>query len=64
MSEAMITNQQTDPPGEELNFTAFTELCRFCSLRVGPKIHLFDKEAENRQLLFKIRTFLPTAVRL
>lgn len=59
----MLTNQQQqDPQSEELNFTAFTDLCRFCSLRLGAKINLFDKEAEHRQLLFKVRTFLPTAV--
>lgn len=61
----MLTNQQQqDPQSEELNFTAFTDLCRFCSLRLGAKINLFDKEAEHRQLLFKVRTFLPTAVQL
>lgn len=61
--QAMLTNQQQqDPQSEELNFTAFTDLCRFCSLRLGAKINLFDKEAEHRQLLFKVRTFLPTAV--
>lgn len=59
----MLTNQQQqDPQSEDLNFTAFTDLCRFCSLRLGAKINLFDKEAEHRQLLFKVRTFLPTAV--
>ncbi|XP_037029283.1 zinc finger protein 691 isoform X3 [Bradysia coprophila] len=59
----MLTNQQQqDPQSEELNFTAFTDLCRFCSLRLGAKINLFDKEAEHRQLLFKVRTFLPTAI--
>lgn len=46
----------------ELNFTAFTDLCRFCSLRNGPKIHLFEKEAEQRQILYKVRTFLPVSV--
>ncbi|KAJ6637823.1 Zinc finger protein [Pseudolycoriella hygida] len=59
----MLTNQQQqDLQTEELNFTAFTDLCRFCSLRLGAKINLFDKEAEHRQLLFKVRTFLPTAI--
>lgn len=63
MSETMLTNQsQTDSQIEDLNFTAFTDLCRFCSLRVGPKYHLFDKDSENRQLLFKLRSFLPITV--
>lgn len=63
MSENMLTNQsQTDSQIEDLNFTAFTDLCRFCSLRVGPKYNLFDKDSENRQLLFKLRSFLPTTV--
>lgn len=60
MSELMMT----DPQNEELNFTAFTDLCRFCSLKIGPKLHIFDKEAEQRQLLYKIRSILPTAVRI
>lgn len=54
-------NNHTDS-SEELNFAVFADLCRFCSLRIGPKIHLFDKEAEHRQILYKIRTFLPIAV--
>lgn len=63
MSETMLTNlPQTDSQIEDLNFTAFTDLCRFCSLRVGPKYNLFDKDSENRQLLFKLRSFLPTTV--
>lgn len=48
---------------DELSFTSFTDLCRFCSLRNGPKIHLFEKEAEQRQILYKVRSFLPIAVR-
>jgi hypothetical protein len=47
---------------DELNFTAFIDLCRFCSIKSGPRVHIFDKEADQRQLLFKIRTLLPTAV--
>lgn len=52
----------TEP--EDLNFTAFTDLCRLCSLKSGPRLHIFDKEAEQRQILFKLRTCLPTMVRL
>ncbi|CAG4949137.1 unnamed protein product [Colias eurytheme] len=48
----------TEP--EDLNFTAFTDLCRLCSLKSGPRLHIFDKEAEQRQILFKLRTCLPT----
>lgn len=47
---------------EELNFTAFIDLCRFCSVKIGPRLNLFDKEAEQRQLLFKIRTILPISI--
>ncbi|XP_055697957.1 zinc finger protein 768 isoform X2 [Phlebotomus papatasi] len=61
MSEAMLTNQ-SEHQSEELNFTAFTDLCRFCSLKNGPKLHLFDKEAEQRQIIFKIRSLLPVVI--
>jgi hypothetical protein len=47
---------------EELNFTAFIDLCRFCSVKIGPRLNLFEKEAEQRQLLFKIRSILPVTV--
>ncbi|VVD02196.1 unnamed protein product [Leptidea sinapis] len=47
----------TEP--EDLNFTAFTDLCRLCSLKSGPRLHIFDKEAEQRQIIFKLRTCLP-----
>lgn len=50
----------TEP--EDLNFTAFTDLCRLCSLKSGPRLHIFDKESEQRQILFKLRTCLPTMV--
>lgn len=60
----MLNSGQNDADNSELNFTAFTDLCRFCSLRTGPKINLFDKEAEQRQILYKIRSFLPIVVRL
>lgn len=62
MAVNMLNNAQTDNDNEELNFTAFTDLCRFCSLRIGPRIHLFEKEAEQRQILYKVRSFLPIAV--
>lgn len=60
----MLNNTQNDHTdnNEEINFSAFTDLCRFCSLRIGPKLSLFDKEAEHRQILYKIRSFLPIAV--
>lgn len=60
----MLNNTQTDTDANEINFTAFTDLCRFCSLRHGAKINLFDKEAEQRQILYKMRTFLPIAVNI
>lgn len=47
---------------EELNFTAFVDLCRFCSVKIGPRLNLFDKEADQRQLLYKIRTILPVSI--
>lgn len=47
---------------EELNFTAFIDLCRFCSIKMGPRLNLFEKESEQRQLLFKIRTILPISI--
>lgn len=61
-NQNMLNNSHTHNQSDELNFTAFTDLCRFCSLRIGPKIHLFEKEAEQRQILYKIRSFLPIAV--
>lgn len=60
----MLNNTQADNDNNELNFTAFTDLCRFCSLRSGAKLNLFEKEAEQRQILYKVRSFLPIAVRL
>jgi hypothetical protein len=68
MTETMLTIQQQAHQqqqliiSDELNFTAFIDLCRFCSIKSGPRVHIFDKEAEQRQLLYKIRTLLPTAV--
>lgn len=62
VNQNMLNNSHTHNESDELNFTAFTDLCRFCSLRIGPKIHLFEKEAEQRQILYKIRSFLPIAV--
>lgn len=52
----MLNN--TTIANEDLSFTAFIDLCRFCSIRSGPRLNLFDKEAEDRQILFKIRTLL------
>lgn len=64
MAGQMLNNSQSDHTenSEEINFSVFADLCRFCSLRVGTKIHLFEKEAEHRQILFKVRSFLPIAV--
>ncbi|XP_037903306.1 sal-like protein 4 isoform X3 [Hermetia illucens] len=63
MTEGMLTNATDQHQTDELNFTTFTDLCRFCSIKSGPaKIHLFDKEAEQRNLLFKIRSLLPTNI--
>lgn len=57
----MITNQ-SEQFSDELNFTAFIDLCRLCSIRNGPRLNIFEKEAEDRQLLFKLRTILPITV--
>jgi len=46
-----------------LNFTTFNELCRLCAIHEGAtKLHLFESEAEQRQLLFKLRTLLQSNV--
>jgi len=52
----------TTGSAEELNFTVFNDLCRFCSIKTGPRINLFEKDSEQRQLLFKIRAILPISV--
>ncbi|GLH13605.1 Uncharacterized protein GBIM_18139 [Gryllus bimaculatus] len=36
-----------------------TEVCRLCTLKSGARMHIFEKEGEQRQLLFKIRSCLP-----
>ena len=40
----------------------FAELCRLCSLKSNQPLQIFDKEAEQRQLLFKIRSCVPAVV--
>jgi len=46
-----------------LNFTTFNELCRLCTIHQGAtKLHLFEPEAEQRQLLYKLRTLLQSNV--
>lgn len=40
----------------------FAELCRLCSLKSSHQLQIFDKESEQRQLLFKIRSCVPIAV--
>lgn len=47
---------------EELNFSTFMDLCRFCSLKPGQKMNIFEKEAEHRQLLYKVRSVIPSVV--
>lgn len=55
-------NITTMHPQEDLNFSTFMDLCRFCSLRPGQKMNVFDKEAEQRQVLYKVRSVLPSVV--
>ncbi|KFB36814.1 Dvir\GJ22977-PA-like protein [Anopheles sinensis] len=71
MSERMLMlssdseqQRQVASSTEELNFTAFIDLCRFCAIKSGSRFcSLFDnREAEQRQLLFKIRTVLPIVI--
>lgn len=46
-----------------LNFSTFEELCRLCAIHHGPpKMHIFEPEAEQRQLLYKLRTLLQANV--
>lgn len=40
----------------------FAELCRLCSLKSNHHLQIFDKEGEQRQLLFKIRSCIPAVV--
>ncbi|XP_058789201.1 zinc finger protein 865-like [Phymastichus coffea] len=40
----------------------FDELCRLCSLKSNQHMQIFDKEGEQRQLLFKIRSCIPTVI--
>lgn len=39
-----------------------SELCRLCSVKGNHQTPIFDKEAEQRQLLFKIRSCIPSGV--
>lgn len=58
--------QEEDQLGENevnLNFSTFDELCRLCAIHHGPpKMHIFEPEAEQRQLLYKLRTLLQANV--
>ncbi|KAH0567344.1 hypothetical protein KQX54_008598 [Cotesia glomerata] len=36
----------------------YSELCRLCSLKSNHQLQIFDKEGEQRQILFKIRTLI------
>jgi hypothetical protein len=61
------TEESTNPSSilvteEELNLSAFIDLCRFCSNKMNPRLNLFDKEAEQRQILSKVRILLPLAI--
>lgn len=58
----LIPQPGMHPPQEELNFSTFMDLCRFCSVKPGQKLNVFDKEAEHRQLLYKVRSVLPAVV--
>ncbi|EZA61064.1 hypothetical protein DMN91_004722 [Ooceraea biroi] len=40
----------------------FAELCRLCSLKSNQQLHIFDKEGEQRQLLFKIHSCIPAVI--
>ncbi|XP_033230931.1 uncharacterized protein LOC117182022 [Belonocnema kinseyi] len=40
----------------------FSELCRLCSLKSSHQLQIFDKEGEQRQLLFKIRSCIPAVI--
>ncbi|KOX75037.1 Zinc finger and BTB domain-containing protein 24 [Melipona quadrifasciata] len=40
----------------------FAELCRLCSLKSNHQLQIFDKEGEQRQLLFKIRSCIPAVI--
>ena len=64
LQQQQANNMQLHPPApqEELNFSTFMDLCRFCSLKPGQKMSLFEKEAEHRQVLYKVRSVLPSVV--
>lgn len=38
------------------------EVCRLCTVGGGLRMHIFDKEGEQRQLLYKIKSCLPIMV--
>lgn len=47
----------------DLNFSNFAELCRLCGIHHGPtKLHIFEPQAEQRQLLYKLRSLLQANV--
>lgn len=50
---------ETMAMSEDFNFS---ELCRLCSLKSSHQLQIFDKEGEQRQLLFKIRSCIPAVV--
>ncbi|XP_049773375.1 zinc finger E-box-binding homeobox 1 isoform X1 [Schistocerca cancellata] len=39
-----------------------SEVCRLCTTGGGLRMHIFDKEGEQRQLLFKIKSCLPIMI--
>ncbi|KAH8310645.1 hypothetical protein KR044_002336, partial [Drosophila immigrans] len=43
----------------QLNFSSFEELCRLCAIHRGAaKLHIFEPQAKQRQLLHMLRTLL------
>ncbi|XP_073816155.1 uncharacterized protein isoform X1 [Musca autumnalis] len=61
--QQQIININAHDYDANLNFATFGELCRLCSLRNGPsKIHLFEKEAEQGNLIYKLRLLMPVNI--
>ncbi|KAH8417691.1 hypothetical protein KR222_004427, partial [Zaprionus bogoriensis] len=63
MYEAAPQEQEDLDLDVNLNFSSFEELCRLCAVHHGPlKLHIFEPEAEQRQLPYKLRTLLQANV--
>lgn len=55
--------EETEQQETHLNFGSFNELCRLCAIHQGAtKLHIFESAAEQRQLLYKLRTLLQANV--